>query len=75
MHSRINRSFHSIGVAAAVLIALAGGSWTVGAALYARSLADGAILGIGVVVTVVLALAAWGFYCMLGWVVAGFARD
>jgi hypothetical protein len=75
MSDRINRSFHRLGVAVAVLIALTGGSWTVAAALFAHSLADGAILGIGVVATVVLALAAWGFYCVLGWVVARFARD
>jgi hypothetical protein len=74
MANHIQRRFHRVGVAVAVLIALAGGSWTVAAALFARSLSDGAILGIGAVATVVLALAAWVFYCVLGWVVAGLAR-
>jgi hypothetical protein len=70
----IQRGFHRVGVAVAVLIMLAGWSWAVTAALLARSLSDGAIIGIGVVATVMLALAAWVFYFVLGWIIAGFVR-
>jgi hypothetical protein len=46
----------------------------VAAALFARSLYDGAILGIGAVATVVLALAAWVFYCVLSCQEGGWPR-
>ena len=74
MTNRINRSLHRVGVAVAALIALAGVGWAVAAMLFPGGKAFGAILG-GLGVTAVLALAAWGFYGCLGWVVAGFARD
>lgn len=74
MTKRIRGGFHRAGVAVAVLIALAGGTWTILAALLGGGSIDPASLGIGVVATVMLALAAWGFYWVLGWVVAGCAR-
>jgi hypothetical protein len=71
INSVIHR-FHRVGVAVAVLILLAGGSWTVAAVLFHGTMA---VIGIGVAATIVLALAAWGFYRGLGWVIARFARD
>jgi hypothetical protein len=65
MTNRIIRSFHRLGVAVAVFVLLAGGCWAMAAALFSRGVGDSAIIGIGVVATVVLALAAWGFYCVL----------
>ncbi len=75
MADRVQSRFHRVGVAVAVLIAVAGGIWLVTAALFAHSWADSASLGIGVVATAVLALAAWGFYFVLGLVVARFTQD
>jgi hypothetical protein len=70
MGNRIIRGFSRLGIATAVLVALCG-------ALVTTALAGdphanpGAILGI----TGLLALAAWGFFRGLGWVLAGFAPN